>query len=357
MFIQIQKAHNKALVRTQTTLRFKEASLIRDANVASATVLDYTELPRKQLKSGKIDIQRSLSGRIEGFCKSNFKNMSADKLVMLYEELKAHRRLEIPYQLFCKKYSAINNFHKRGYPEHSTICISLWGLQYRFPEHDFSRDLEIALSLFSECESGLENYEKTEHAELRANKEYISGLIGRSESSKRQIMQAAFSLLECYLNGLAWSYYNKINTKELSKTKDNLLQDTSNVNLRDKIKKYPKEIYNTELDESHYQFLLDEAKPYRDSLMHPSPFSAPEKFGGYDKLEKLYNLDKEIIVKTVFGVINLVEEIEKMKGKDMPVPVWLPELKAAANKALQPTPKSRLQKPPHPPLIPVFKNA
>ena len=338
--------------------RDKEARLIRDANVASAVgrlllgeitswqeflepdLQDYSKLPRKQLKSGKIDIQNSLSARIEGFCKSNFKDMTANKLVMLYEELKAHRRLEIPYQLFCKKYSTINNFHKRGYPEHSTVCISLWGLQYRFPEHDFSRDLEIALNLFSECELDLENYDKKEHIELKTNKDSISALIGKSGSSKRQIMQAAFSLLECYLNGLAWSYYNQINEKDLSKTKASLLQDTSNVNLRDKIKKYPKEIFNIELDESHYQFLLDEAKPYRDSLMHPSPFSAPEKFGGYNKLEKLYNLDKDVVTMTVFGVINLVEEIEKMKGKDIPVPIWLPELKAAANQALQPTPKS-----------------
>jgi hypothetical protein len=150
-------------------------------------------------------------------------------------------------------------------------------------------------------------------------------------------MQTSFSLLECYLNGLAWSFFNRENKSALSKRKTDLLKDTSNVSLRDKIRKYPSAIFEKELKEDIYKFVIDEAKPYRDSLMHPSPFSAPEKFGGYDKLEKLYNLDKDIVSNTTFGVIEIIEEVEKMKGKNMPAPIWLPKLKAAANKTLHPT--------------------
>lgn len=338
--------------------RDKESRLIRDTNVACAAgrlllgeiiswheflepdLTDYSNLPRKQLKSGKYDIQNSLQGRIDVFCKSNFKSMTRDKLVRLYDELKAHRKLEIPYLEFCKEYSPINNFHKNGYPEHSTVCISLWGMQYRFPEHDFSNDMMIALSLFSEADAGLENYREIEHKKIKSNKDLVSSLIRKAESSKRQIMQISFSLLECYLNGLAWSFYMKDNQSELSKRKIDLLKDASNVTLRDKVRKYPKTIFGKELKEDTYQFILDEAKSYRDSLMHPSPFSAPEKFGGYDKLEKLYNLDKEIVVKTVFDVIDIVEEIEKMKDQYGQVPIWLPKVKKAANQALHPTKNS-----------------
>ncbi len=335
--------------------RDKEASLIRDANLACAVgklllgemsswqeflepdLVNYSELPRKQLKSGKLDIQKSLQGRIDGFCKSNFQKMTSDKLVRLYGKLKAYRRLEIPYLEFCKTYSPINNFQKTGYPEHSTVCISLWGMQYRFPEHDFANDIVIALEQLFESGSELKKYQEQEHNKLKRDKELISGLIRKIESAKRQIMQTSFSLLECYLNGLAWSFYNKVNESGLSQRKTDLLKDTSNVNLRDKVRKYPGAIFGKELNEGIYRFILDEAKPYRDSLMHPSPFSAPEKFGGYDKLEKLYNLDEDIVVKTVFGVIGIVEEAEKMKGENTPVPAWLPEVKAAANKALHPT--------------------
>jgi hypothetical protein len=263
--------------------------------------------------------------------------MTRDKLVLLYEELKAHRRLEMPYIEFSEKYSPINNFKTRGYPEHSTVCISLWGMQYRFPEHDFSNDMIYALNQFSEADSELVTYEEQEHQELKRDKDSISSLIRKIDSSKRQIMQTSFSLLECYLNGLAWSFFNRENKSALSKRKTDLLKDTSNVSLRDKIRKYPSAIFEKELKEDIYKFVIDEAKPYRDSLMHPSPFSAPEKFGGYDKLEKLYNLDKDIVSNTTFGVIEIIEEVEKMKGKNMPAPIWLPKLKAAANKTLHPT--------------------
>lgn len=332
--------------------RDKEAKLIHKANVACATgrlllgeidswheflepsLKDYTKLPRKQLKSGKYDIQNSLQDRIDGFCKSNFQKMTHDKLVRLYDELKAHRGLEIPYLEFCNKYSPINNFYKKGYPMHSTVCISLWGMQYRFPEHDFSNDMVIALSQFYEADTELENYRGIDHKKIKSNKGDVSKLIRQVESSKRQIMQTAFSLLECYLNGLAWAFYKNADKTEFSKRKTDLLRDTTNVSLRDKVRKYPNAIFEKELEEKSYHFVLNEAKPYRDSLMHPSPFSAPEKFGGYDKLDKLFNLDKEIIVKTVFGVIEIVEGIEKMKGENIPVPKWLPEVKEAANKAL-----------------------
>ncbi len=190
--------------------RDKEARLIRNANLACATgrlllgeisswleflkpdTIDYVKLPRKQLKSGKYDIQANLQHRIDGFCKSNFHKMTRAKLVSLFEELKAHRGLEIPYLEFCEKYSPINKFYEKGYPEHSTVCISLWGLQYRFPEHDFSNDMVIAIEQFNKAE---EDYRGLEHKQLSNNKIKLAGLIRKTESAKRQAMQTAFSLL------------------------------------------------------------------------------------------------------------------------------------------------------------------
>jgi len=339
--------------------RDREAALIRHANLACAAgrlllgemsswneflepdAVDYTKLPRKQLKSGKYDIQKNLKDRIDGFCKSNFSRMTRTKLVTLYEELKTHRGLEIPYTEFRERYSPVKGFYDKGYPEHSTVCISLWGLQYRFPEHDFSNDMVFATEQFIKADIELVEYRGKQHSQLTKDKDKIADLIRKTESAKRQVVQTAFSLLECYLNGIAWSYYQKEKSAELSKRKVNTLQDKSNVTLRDKIRKYPSIIFGEEIGEGHYQFLLDEAKKFRDSLMHPSPFSAPEKFGGYDKLEKLYNLDIETISRSVSGIIEIIEKIESMKGKKTPIPIWLPEKKTAANHLFQRTAKSR----------------
>lgn len=337
--------------------RDKEASIIRKANLACAAgrlllgeittwqeflepeTVDYSSLPRKQLKSGKFDVQKNLKDRIDDFCKSNFSNMTQTKLVSLYEELKKHRSLEIPYTEFQDKYSPVKGFYEKGYPEHSTVCISLWGLQYRFPEHDFSNDMIIAIEQLIMTDKKLDEYHEKQHTQLVKAKDDISDLIRKTESAKRQILQTAFSLLECYLNGLAWSYFQN-NNEELSNRRSNTLQDTSNVTLRDKIRKYPFIIFNEELDENIYRFLMDEAKQFRDSLMHPSPFSAPEKFGGYDKLEKIYNLDLGTISKLVKGVIEVIEKIESMKGKTAPVPIWFPEITKAANNLLHRSAKS-----------------
>ncbi len=75
--------------------------------------------------------------------------------------------------------------------------------------------------------------------------------------------------------------------------------------------------------------------------MHPSPFSAPEKFGGYDKLEKLFNLDIETVSKTVSGIIEIIDKTESMKGGNSPVPIWLPAVKEAAYVLFHRSAKSR----------------
>jgi len=332
--------------------RTREASLIRNANVASAIgrlllgeisswheylepdLVNYQELPRRQLKSGKKDVQSSLQSRIDGFCKSNFLKMTRPKLVSLYEEVKLTRGLEIPYVEFTKKYSPILNFSEKGYPPHSTVCISLWGMQYKFPEQEFTNDLIIALEQHAKNVTKLNNYEHLNHADLEREKENIASLLKNDSCAKRQLMQSCFSLLECFLNSMAWCYYNETDKNGMSNTVEKILKDMSNVTLRDKLIKYPRIIFEKELESEICSFILDDAKKYRDSLMHPSPFSAPERFGGYSKLDKLYNLDKEIISTTVFSIINVVEKLVCMGGQAYTNPVWLPDLKAAANKAL-----------------------
>ncbi|WP_321492163.1 hypothetical protein [uncultured Desulfobacter sp.] len=338
--------------------RDKEAALIRNANLACAAgrlllgeistwqeflepdTVDYTNLPRRQLKSGKYDIQKNLKDRIDSFCKSNFSKMTQAKLVSLYNELRVYRNFEIPYMEFQNRYSPIKGFYEKGYPEHSTVCISLWGMQYRFPEYDFSNDLIIATDQFIQTDEALDEYREKRHSQLLKNKETIADLLRKNESTKRQAMQTAFSLLECYLNGIAWSYYQKKKNGGLSERKIRTLKDISNVTLRDKIQKYPSIIFGESIGERSSQYILDEAKKFRDSLMHPSPFSAPEKFGGYDKLEKIYSLDIETVFKSISGIIEIIEKIESMKGQQAPVPIWLPGIKTAASHIFQRTEKS-----------------
>jgi hypothetical protein len=64
--------------------------------------------------------------------------------------------------------------------------------------------------------------------------------------------------------------------------------------------------------------------------VHSSPFSAPEKFGGYDKLIKIYELDESIAIFSVFSLTNIVQRIQIHLNKTN-TPKWLTDLSNAIN--------------------------
>jgi hypothetical protein len=95
-------------------------------------------------------------------------------------------------------YFKLKRFHEEGYPEHSTVCISLWGLQYRFPEHDFSNDMVLAIERLIEADEELDNYRELNHGQLPENKNQLADLFRKSESSKRQAMHLLIEYREAW---------------------------------------------------------------------------------------------------------------------------------------------------------------
>ena len=338
----------------QTNSRSRKAKLIRDANKASAVgrlllgqisdwteflepeTTDYESLPRRQLKSGRKSVRDQCKPGIDKFCRKNFASMDQSKLVKLYDAIKSSRHLEIPYVDFLQQYGEIRKFKEDGYPLHSTVCISLWGLQYRFPEKDFADDLCIALDDAQKAGEWIlaRQKERTSHLKNVYDKEQIADKVRRYESSKRRVVQCVYSLIECFLNGLAWEYMQSIDgTDDLSKSARKRLEDTSSVTIRDKMQKYPRDIFQSEIEAGKY--LIETAKPFRDSLMHPSPFSAPDRFGGYDKLQKIYSIKWPIITASLEDLIVYVDEVVSISNGSIVDPVWMGGLRQAADKANQ----------------------
>lgn len=64
-------------------------------------------------------------------------------------------------------------------------------------------------------------------------------------------------------------------------------------------------------------------KPFRDSIVHASPFSAPASFGGYDKLSKVYELSLQTTSNTVDLAVNIIERIHRFVTSGSS-PQWLP---------------------------------
>ncbi len=335
-------------VRKKLSGREKEARLLKRAYKAAAaarlmlkdlssweeflepSTTDYSSFPRKQLKFGKQDVQNRLNKEIKSFCRKNFQGVTERKLAKLYDAIKAYRGLEIPLKEFEIQYGKVNPSVIKGNPAHLTIHISLWGLQYLFPEDMLSKDVVVALDILKQSEKRLKEFKDKSHQKLSSHKAQISDGIRQKEFAQRSIVLCSFNLMEAFLNGIAWDYCQKNDISKLSKRRQGLLTDTASVSIRDKLLKYPNVICNSDFASNpRSELFLDIIKPFRDSLVHPSPFSAPEKFGGYDKLKKIYDLDEKVTIQAVELMCEIIESIyEKINGITVK-PVWLKELRAA----------------------------
>lgn len=331
------------------TARQLEIKTIKKANKASAVgrlmlglinnweeffqcdQIEYEKIPRRILKGCKSDIKNRLSKEIDKFCKENFNNLTTETLTRLYDDIKGKRGIELPLTEFEKNYGGINAHVLKGNPKHLTISISLWGLQFKFPEDFLSKDLICGIEIMSDYSVKLKDFEDKKHVELKTQKEAISKLIRMKEYSQRSIMLTAFNLLESYLNGIAWDFYNSNGDQNLSNKKIKEIKDTSSVSIRDKLYKYPSIISGIELTQDNMiNDFLENIKPFRDSLVHPSPFSAPDKFGGYDKLKKFYDLNEVVVILTVWYLVQIIKKIQKHIGK-VDIPEWLSGLESFLN--------------------------
>lgn len=294
-------------------------------------VSDLESLPRRKLKTGITDVKKNVSQEIKRFCGRNFENMTEAKLDKLYERIKQFRGLEIPLAEFESTYSKVNRKVLRSAPPHCTVVISLWGLQFKYPEDNLGKDILQALTTALDAHEKLEGLKGQSHELALQRKETIATLIRQKDFACRSCLLFCFNLVEAYLNGIAWDFaQDPESLRGMSNRERSLITDARGTTLRDKIIKYPKIItgrrFLNEEDETVSSFLTL-FKPFRDSLVHPSPFSAPDKFGGYNKLRHFYGIDIPIIMWTCKVACDLIVCIHRhINGVKIPPLDWLSDL-------------------------------
>ncbi len=295
---------------------------------------DLVAMPRRELKALEENAKRRLKSEIDKFCKANFDGMTVERLDQLYEAIKAHRGLEIPLPTFETEFAPFRSRALPGTPRHATVVISLWGLQFWFPEDHLAKDLVLALTDAETAMNSLDPHYKAPHLHLVEAKDEIAELIRRRHYAARSGLLTAFNLVECYLNSKAWEYLRgDAVDPSLSTRQRKLLEDTWGTKFRDKLLKYPGIIggkpLSNDIKESAEEFLRV-VKPFRDSLVHPSPFEAPEHFGGYDKLRMVYRTDVDTLFLATAMVVALVEQFQDHIGQGA-VP-WLSNIRGTLEK-------------------------
>lgn len=213
------------------------------------------------------------------------------------------------------------------------------GSTIQISEDELAKNLLSALQLIVQTQKEIKIYKKTTHQKLEKDRIQVSSLIRKNTFAAHSAILFCYSLMEAYLNGLAWDYMQSHDTSTLSNTKKKRLKDTSSESIRNKLKKYPQDLNGNDLwqvkeNEEILNNFLNVAKPFRDSLVHPSPFSVPEKFGGYDKLRLLYQIDHDTALLTANLLVSLIELIHPhVYGEAEALPKWFTQLKQEVENA------------------------
>lgn len=270
-----------------------------------------------------------MNGEIRLFCDKNFVGMTMMKLSKLYDAARDHIRrdeaLAIPLADFEERYAQVAEGVLYGAPRHCTVVISRRGLQFKFPEDLLAKDLLAAVDVLI--------YVKEKSLSRRAGDEErrLARLQGYA---CRTCVLGTFNLIEAYLNGIAWDVVQDADRiASLPSSDQGALRNTGDKPIRWKLEHLPRIVGGASLppaSKDAIDFILENAKPLRDALVHPSPFPTPAKYGGHDKLSLFYSIDMSLARATlehglrVMGAIH--RHIATGPGPVTSFPSWLDEL-------------------------------
>jgi len=292
---------------------------------------DYRSLPRRNLRAGSVSLRDGRAEELERFCERNFGTTAVWRLAELYERIYKHdSQLRLPLKGFAALIGQPKEGVLRGAPRHATIAISPWGLQAEYPELHLVRDLAVAFNSAVSLDAEIEQHRGTSWSKAKQDeaRKHLADLLTRAAFNRRMCVLSCFNLIEAYLNGVAWDYTESHDISALSKNKQDVLT-SGQVSILDKVVKIPEIIASRSpgpltQDKDPLKTLKEIIKPFRDSIVHASPFSAPARFRGYDKLSKVYELTLLTARSTVDLTFDIIEQIHRFGGGNGNCPQWVP---------------------------------
>ncbi|HPA47687.1 MAG TPA: hypothetical protein PK395_18135 [bacterium] len=289
-----------------------------------------TGICQEEIRAGKMDVKKKRT-EIEKFCRDNFKKDSVKKMAEFYEILFEHdSQFRLPLLEFMDKIGEPLDGRLKGVPLHSTICISPWGLQTEFPEMHLFRDLGLAFNEVLDMKARIYEIERERisWSDAKKKKAEIGTIQSKMKYSMRMCLICCFNLLEAYINGIAWEYKQQNDLQSLSENERKMIEGDQ-TSILNKLMKVPKIVTGTDdsplsMDTPPLSDFRDLVKPFRDSIVHVSPYSAPERYGGYDKLSKIYDLEFSTVDKAVNRTLEILQIVHQKVTGNTGFPQWLP---------------------------------
>lgn len=273
----------------------------------------------------------SLGKNVRDFLGANFEGAGETKLARLWSDVSEGQGLRLHMPDFEKRYFRIKPSRRKSVPDHAVVDISLWGLGFDFPEKHFAESLGISLRDLNHAlvdEAALDFNLKRD----RSRREEIRLIPRRINHYSKSVVLFAFSLAECFVNGIAWSYLNGSDQDKISATKKRELSDKKPVSIKKKLTGFDGLLFDPEAIGLTPQTIdnLESAKDYRDSIAHPSPFefrSANKSLAPFEKLERVYELTPGEAVSIAAAVGALIQRYY-ISNSNLD-PWWLESVKAA----------------------------
>lgn len=292
---------------------------------------DYVAKTRRELKAEVTAVRAALGNELQKFCRQNFVNVEPEDLAALYDDILTHQsEYRLPLQDFI---SRVGKFHPgvlKGAPAHATVHLSLWGLQTEFPEMHLARDLVVAYNDALDAQRKAQAYEGVSwrHAKDEMVRGQLAAVLRRAKYSMRMCLLSCFNLTEAFINGIAWEFITATDVAPLSKNQHDLLTK-GQASLLDKLVKIPAIVKGQNPgplahDQDPLLTFRELVKPFRDSIVHASPFSAAQRFGGYDKLARVYELEMPTVTTAVDLTLRIIGIIHEFLNRESPLPTWVP---------------------------------
>ena len=292
---------------------------------------DYVAKPRRELKQELTVVRSSLRGELHKFCRRNFIGVTPEDLGKLYADIHAHNgQYRLSLREFVEKVGKLRATVFEDVPIHATVSLSPWGLQTEYPEMHLARDLAISYNDAFDAEKERVSYGKVPWRRAKKDefKSPLAATLNRGKYSMRMCLLSCFNLTEAFINGIAWEFVQTTDISALSKKQQDLLTK-GQANLLDKLMKVPgivtgKQHQPLAQDRDPLATFRDVVKPFRDSTVHASPFSAPERFGGYDKLARVYELEMATVTTAVDLTLGIIKTIHEYLDRESRLPAWMP---------------------------------